>query len=134
LLQAGGLDLLTLDSLYNEAHLRAQQNASYNPWETNPASGPVMQQPMYDPFYASNPIAAARSVQMAAMEQQQHAFMLQQQQQQQQQQQMMMMTAQQQQQASSNPFANPYMHAGAHPYGAGVQLHAGNAYTGTGMM
>ncbi|XP_066332754.1 putative clathrin assembly protein At5g35200 [Miscanthus floridulus] len=131
---AGGLDLLTLDSLYNEAHLRAQQNASYNPWEANPASGPVMQQPMYDPFYASIPMAAARSVQMAAMEQQQHAFMLQQQQQQQQQQQMMMMMAQQQQQASSNPFANPSMHAGAHPYGAGVQLHAGNAYTGTGMM
>ena len=93
-----------------------------------------MQQPMYNPFYASNPIATARSVQMAAMEQQQHAFMLQQQQQQQEQQQMMMMMAQQQQQASSNPFANPYMHAGAHPYGAGVQLHAGNAYTGTGMM
>ncbi|CAD6249073.1 unnamed protein product [Miscanthus lutarioriparius] len=132
---AGGLDLLTLDSLYNEAHLRAQQNASYNPWETNPASGPVMQQPMYDPFYASNPIAAARSVQMAAMEQQQHAFMLQQQQQQQKQQQQMMMMAQQQQQASSNPFANPYIHAGAHPYGAGVQLHAGNdALHGTGMM
>jgi len=88
---------------------------------------------MYDPFYASNPVAAARSVQLAAMEQQQHAFMLQQQQQQQQQQQMMMM-AQQQQQASSNPFANPYMHAGAQAYGAGVQLHAGNAYTETGMM
>jgi len=76
-------------------------------------------------------MAAARSVQMAAMEQQQHAFMLQQQQQQQQQ---MMMMAQQQQQASSNPFANLYMHAGAHPYAAGVQLHAGNAYSGTGMM
>ncbi|XP_062221654.1 putative clathrin assembly protein At5g35200 [Phragmites australis] len=124
---AGGLDLLTLDSLYNEAHRRAQQNASYNPWETNPASGPVMQQPMHDPFYASNSIAAARNVQMVAMAQQQHAFMLQQQQQQ-------MMMAQQQQQASSNPFADPYMHAGVHPYGAGMQLHAGNAYTGTGMM
>jgi hypothetical protein len=63
---------------------------------------------------------------MAVMEQQQHAFMLQQQQQQ-------MTKAQQQQQAPSNPFANPYMHAGAHPYGAGMQLNAGNAYTGTGM-
>ena len=61
---------------------------------------------------------------MAVMEQQQHAFMLQQQQQQ-------MTMAQQQQQAPSNPFANPYMHAGAHPYGAGMQLHAGNAYTGS---
>ncbi|KAF8730082.1 hypothetical protein HU200_017048 [Digitaria exilis] len=127
---AGGLDLLTLDGLYNEAHRQAQQaqqNASYNPWETT--SGPMMQQQMYDPFYASNSISAARNVQMAAMAQQQHAFMLQQEQQQQ------MMRAQQQQQASSNPFAaNPYMHAGVHPYGAGMQLHAGNAYTGTGMM
>jgi hypothetical protein len=51
---------------------------------------------------------------MAVMEQQQHAFMLQQQQQQK-------MMAQQQQQAPSNPFANPYMHAGARPYGAGMQ-------------
>nr|CAB3448238.1 unnamed protein product [Digitaria exilis] len=127
---AGGLDLLTLDGLYNEAHRQAQQaqqNASYNPWETT--SGPMMQQQMYDPFYASNSISAARNVQMAAMAQQQHAFILQQEQQQQ------MMRAQQQQQASSNPFAaNPYMHAGVHPYGAGMQLHAGNAYTGTGMM
>jgi len=63
---------------------------------------------------------------MAVMEQQQHAFMLQQQQQQ-------MTMAQQQQQAPSNPFADPYMHAGAHPYGAGMQLHASNVYTGTGM-
>ncbi|PVH67135.1 hypothetical protein PAHAL_1G435300 [Panicum hallii] len=124
---AGGLDLLTLDSLYNEAHRQAQhaqQNASQNPWETVPASGPMMQQPMYDPFYASNSIAAARNVQMVAMAQQQHAFMLQQEQQRQ----MMMMMAQQQQ-ASSNPFVDPYMHAGA-----GMQLHASNAYTGTGMM
>ncbi|AQK55738.1 putative clathrin assembly protein At5g35200 [Zea mays] len=130
---AGGLDLLTLDSLYNEAHRRAQQNASYNPWETNPASGPVMQQQMYDPFYASNhPVAAARNVQMAAMEQQQqqqHAFVLQQQQQQQMI--VMMMAQQQQQQASSNPL---YTAAAAHTYGAGVQLHAGNAYSGAGMM
>lgn len=128
---AGGLDLLTLDSLYNEAHRQAQQaqqNANYNPWETTPASGPMMQQPMHDPFYASNSIATARNVQMAAMAQQQHAFMLQKEQQRQ-----MMMVAQQQQ-ASSNPFADPYMHAGVHPYGAGMQLHAGNAYTGTGMM
>ncbi|CAN6245721.1 unnamed protein product [Urochloa humidicola] len=125
---AGGLDLLTLDSLYNEAHQQAQQaqqNASYNPWEITPASGPMMQQPMYDPFYASNSIGAARDVQMMAMAQQQHAFMLQQEQQRQ----MMVMMSQQQQQASSNPFADQYMHAGA-----GMQLHAGKAYTGTGMM
>jgi hypothetical protein len=84
----------------------------------------MMQQPMYDPFYASNSIAAARNVQMVAMAQQQHAFMLQQEQQRQ-----MMMVMAQQQQASSNPFADPYMHPGA-----GMQLHARNAYTGTGMM
>ncbi|WVZ73257.1 hypothetical protein U9M48_021585 [Paspalum notatum var. saurae] len=126
---AGGLDLLTLDSLYNEAHrqAQAQQNASYNPWETIPASGPMMQQPMYDPFYASNSIASARNVQMATMAQQQNALMLQQQQQ------MMMMMAQQQQ-PYSNPFADPYAHAGVHPYGAGMQLHTSSAYTGTGMM
>ncbi|KAL6911655.1 hypothetical protein ACP4OV_000460 [Aristida adscensionis] len=142
---AGGLDLLTLDSLYYEAHRRAQQNMSYNPWETIPASGPAMQ----DPFFASNPTAAARGVQMAAMAQQQqqqqqhalfqHQWQQQQQQhalilQQQQQQHMMMMAQHQHQQGSSNPFADPYMHAGVHPYGAGMQLHAGNAYTGTGTM
>lgn len=132
---AGGLDLLTLDSLYNEAHRQAQQNASYNPWEAIPTSGPMMQQPMYDPFYASNPIAAPRNVQMAAMaQQQQHAFMLQQQQHHQQQMMVLMAQQQQQQQASSNPFSDPYMHAGAHPYGSGMQLHPGSAYTGTGMM
>ena len=85
-----------------------------------------MQQPMYDPFYASNSIAAARNVQMVAMEQQQHAFMLQQEQQRQ-----MMMVMAQQQQVSSNPFADPYMHMHG---GAGMQLHARNTYTGAGMM
>uniref|UniRef100_A0A0D9YZS8 ENTH domain-containing protein n=1 Tax=Oryza glumipatula TaxID=40148 RepID=A0A0D9YZS8_9ORYZ len=137
---AGGLDLLTLDSLYNEAHRQAQQNASYNPWEAAaPASsGPMMQQPMQNPFYASNAIAPPLNVQMAAMaQQQQHMFMLQQQQQQQQM--MMMMGRQpydQQQGSSSNPFASPYMSAGVHPYGPGMQLHAGNShtYSGTGMM
>uniref|UniRef100_A0A0D9VMA2 ENTH domain-containing protein n=2 Tax=Leersia perrieri TaxID=77586 RepID=A0A0D9VMA2_9ORYZ len=136
---AGGLDLLTLDSLYNEAHRQAQQNTSYNPWEATPASGPMMQQqqqPMQNPFYASNAIAPPINVQMAAMAQQQHLFMLQQQQQQQQQ--MMMMARQQQygqQQGSSNPFATPHIHAG-NMYGSGMQLHAGNAYTysGTRMM
>ncbi|KAL5211880.1 hypothetical protein ABZP36_022727 [Zizania latifolia] len=132
---AGGLDLLTLDSLYNEAHLRAQQNASYNPWEAIPASGPMMQQPMHTPFYASNAIAPPINVQMAMMaQQQQQAFMLQQQQQQQMR--MMMMAQPVHHQASSNPFASPYAPAGVHPYGPAMQLHAGNAYTytGTGMM
>ncbi|GJM87161.1 hypothetical protein PR202_ga03088 [Eleusine coracana subsp. coracana] len=124
----GGLDLLTLDSLYNEAHRRAQQNVSYNPWETISASGQVMQQPMHDPFYASNSIATARNVQMATMAQQQQAFMLQQQH-------MMMMAGQQvHHQHSSNPFADPYMYAGVRPHGAGMQLHAGNTYTGTRML
>ncbi|TVU27825.1 hypothetical protein EJB05_19326 [Eragrostis curvula] len=123
---AGGLDLLTLDSLYNEAHRRAQQNVSYNPWETIPATGQVMQQPMHDPFYASNSVATARNVQMATMAQQQQAFMLQQQH-------MMMIAGQQvHHQTPSNPFADPYMHASVHPYGAGMQLR--NTYTGTGMM
>jgi hypothetical protein len=122
----GGLDLLTLDSLYNEVHRQAQQNVSYNPWETTSASGQVMQQPMHDPFYASSSIATARGVQMATMAQQQQAFMLQQQQ-------MMMMAGQQvHHQHYYNPFADPYMYAGVHTHGAGMQLHAGN--TGTRML
>lgn len=126
---AGGLDLLTLDSLYEDANRRANQVASYNtnPWE-NPTSmmGPTMQQPVMgmDPFYASNGMAAPHSVQMAAMNQhqafmlpQQQAYMQQQQvlyqQQMQQQQQMMMMRGgNQPMQPAINPFANPYgMHA-----------------------
>ncbi|VAI71021.1 unnamed protein product [Triticum turgidum subsp. durum] len=79
---AGGLDLLTLDSLYEDANRRASQPASYNPWETTGAApAPMMQQPaaMQDPFYGSNGYAAPHAVQMAAMAQQQQAFMLQQQ-------------------------------------------------------
>ncbi|CAM0913038.1 unnamed protein product [Alopecurus aequalis] len=136
---AGGLDLLTLDSLYDDANRRASQPASYNPWET-PGAAPMMQQPaaMHDPFYGSNGYAAPYAVQMAAMAQQQQAFMLQQQQ--------MMMAGhhsqvhhhQQVQAPPANPFgANPFAPAGAHhPYGAPntgmMPLHApqGNAYTG----
>ncbi|XP_024194069.1 putative clathrin assembly protein At5g35200 [Rosa chinensis] len=33
---AGGLDLLTLDSLYDDAIRRNNQNVSYNPWEQAP--------------------------------------------------------------------------------------------------
>jgi clathrin coat assembly protein AP180 len=85
-----------------------------------------MQQPMHDPFYASSSIATARGVQMATMAQQQQAFMLQQQQ-------MMMMAGQQvHHQHSYNPFVDPYMYAGVHTHGAGMQLHAGN--TGTRML
>ncbi|XP_004287277.1 PREDICTED: putative clathrin assembly protein At5g35200 [Fragaria vesca subsp. vesca] len=118
---AGGLDLLTLDSLYDDAIRRNNQNVSYNPWEQGPMNGGMMQQPIHDPFYASNTVAAPPSVQMAAMaNQQQQAFMYQQQQ--------MMMMGQQQPQ-SMNPFGNPHG-APAHPYGAGTPVQAYNPYTG----
>jgi clathrin coat assembly protein AP180 len=127
-LQAGGLDLLTLDSLYDDANRRASQTASYNPWEAPGGVAPMMQTmapAMHGPFYASSGFAAPHGVQMAAMaqQQQQQAFMLQQQ----------MMAAPapvvhhhpMHQQAVANPFGNPY---GA----GGMPLHAGpgNAYTG----
>jgi clathrin coat assembly protein AP180 len=127
--QAGGLDLLTLDSLYDEANRRASQPASYNPWEATPAApAPMMTMApvMHDPFYASNGYAAPHGVQMAAMAQQQQAFMLQQQQM------MTMAPAQpvvhhpmQMQQNPANPFGNPFA-------AAGMPLHAGpgNVYTG----
>ncbi|KAM1155145.1 hypothetical protein EV1_025843 [Malus domestica] len=123
---AGGLDLLTLDSLYDDAIRRNNQNVSYNPWEPAPVNGTMMQQQLHDPFYASNGMAAPHSVQMAAMANQQQAFMLQQQQQQQQQ--MMMMMGQQQQQ-SMNPFGTPHG-APTHPYGPGVPVQAYNPYAG----
>ncbi|KAM0883827.1 hypothetical protein ACQ4PT_031361 [Festuca glaucescens] len=135
---AGGLDLLTLDSLYNDAHRQAQQNVSYDPWQQQPtpaSSAPMtmmqqqQQQPMHNPFYAS------AQQQQAYMQQQQQAFMLQQQQQYQQ----MMMTAgpSVHHQASSNPFAGSYMPAagsGGYHYGPATTLHTGNGYSGTGMM
>ncbi|KAG4982605.1 hypothetical protein JHK87_027354 [Glycine soja] len=63
--QAGGLDNRTLDSLYNDALRRNNQNASYDPWE--PALGGNMMQPtMHNPFFASNTIAAPPFVQMAS--------------------------------------------------------------------
>ncbi|XP_030464777.1 putative clathrin assembly protein At5g35200 [Syzygium oleosum] len=119
----GGLDKLTLDSLYDDAMRRNSQSSSYNPWEPAPMAGPMMQQPAHDPFYASSAVSAPLQVQMAAMQQQQ-AFMLQQQQQQQQ---MMMMGPQMQQPA--NPFGNPYA-ANVHPYGSSVPVQAYNPYSG----
>jgi hypothetical protein len=120
--KAGGLDLLTLDSLYDDAIRRNNQNVSYNPWEQAPMTGGMMLQPVHDPFFASNTVAAPPSVQMAAMaNQQQQAFMYQQQQQ------MMMMGPQQPQ--SLNPFGNPHG-APAHPYGTGMPVQAYNPYTG----
>ncbi|XP_042453937.1 putative clathrin assembly protein At5g35200 [Zingiber officinale] len=118
---AGGLDKLTLDSLYEDAERRVSQNVSYNPWETGPMAHPMLQPVAHDPFYASNAVAAPNFVQMAAMAQQQQAFILQQQ--------MMMMGVQQPQHTPAiNPFANPY---GDVPYAAPVvPVQASNAYHG----
>lgn len=119
--KAGGLDKLTLDSLYDDAIRRNNQPVSYNPWEPVPMAGPMMQTTAHDPFFASNTMASPSSVQMAAMAHQQQAFLLQQQQQ-------MMMMGQQQQQQASNPFGNPY---GVHPYGSGMApVQAHNPYSG----
>ncbi|XP_073010474.1 putative clathrin assembly protein At5g35200 [Typha latifolia] len=118
---AGGLDKLVLDSLYEDADRRANQTASYNPWEMAPVAGPLMQPLVQDPFYASNAVAAPHAVQMAAMAQQQQAFMLQQQQ--------MMMMGQLPQQATANPFGNPYTTGSVHPYGTGMPLNSSNTYT-----
>lgn len=118
--KAGGLDKLTLDSLYDDAMRRSNQPVSYNPWEAAPMSNPAML-PMttHDPFYASNTVAAPPSVQMAAMANQQQQYM-----QQQQQQQMMMGQPQ-----TANPFGHPYGGAGKHPYGMPVQAYS-NPYSG----
>ncbi|CAL9117624.1 unnamed protein product [Musa textilis] len=114
----GGFDKLTLDSLYDDAERRANQNVSYNPWEMGRMAGPMMQPVVHDPFYASNAVAAPHFVQMAAMAQQQQAFLLQQQ---------MMMSGQQPQQTPLNPFGNPYADAS---YASGVPLQQpSNAYT-----
>lgn len=116
--QAGGLDKLTLDSLYDDALRRNNQNVSYNPWEAAP-TGAMMQPTMHDPFFASNTVAAPPSVQLAAMSNQQQAFMFQQQQH-------MMMAPQQ---PSVNPFGNTYG-AAVHPYGSGMPVQSYNPYTG----
>ncbi|KAH0459274.1 hypothetical protein IEQ34_012088 [Dendrobium chrysotoxum] len=120
---AGGLDKLTLDSLYDDAIRRANQPTTYNPWEPVPMAG-SMQQPAlaHDPFYASNAIAAPHSIQMAAMAQQQ-ALMLQQQQ-------MMMMGQQQLHPQSNNPFGNSYATGSPQPYGLGMPLQSSNLHTG----
>ncbi|CAN1290071.1 Putative clathrin assembly protein At5g35200 [Linum perenne] len=105
IVKGGGLDKLTLDSLYDDAMRMKSQPTSYNPWE----AGSMMQQGgTHDPFFASN----GHNVQMANQQQQQ-AFMWQQQQQQ-----MMMMMAAPQFQQSANPFAG-------NTYGTGVQYGAG---------
>ncbi|XP_077215198.1 putative clathrin assembly protein At5g35200 isoform X2 [Tasmannia lanceolata] len=110
---AGGLDKITLDSLYDSAMTRTNQSGSYHMGQVapNPFESAQFSQ---DPFYASISIAPPANVQMAAMAQQQQAFMMQQQQQQ-------MMGNQD---ASSNPFGNPYGPPGVPSY----QSH--NPYSG----
>ncbi|XP_022886199.1 putative clathrin assembly protein At5g35200 isoform X1 [Olea europaea var. sylvestris] len=114
---AGGLDMLTLDSLYDDAIRRTNQNVSYNPWVQAPTATPMMPQTAHDPFYASNVMAAPPSVQMAAMANQQQAFIYHQQQ-------MMMMMRPQQ---PTNPFETPYG-ASSQPYGSGMPTRAYNPH------
>lgn len=61
---AGGLDSLTLNSLYDEAAYRAAQQSAYGTAAPNPFE-------VQDPFAMSNSVAPPPSVQMAAMAQQQ---------------------------------------------------------------
>lgn len=122
--KAGGLDKLTLDSLYDDAIRRSNQNVSYNPWEPSPmAVAPMMPpQTAHDPFYASNMVAAPTSVQMASVNNPQQAYMFQQQQQ------MMMMGPQPQ--PAINPFGNPYG-AVANPYSPAMPVQSyNNPYAG----
>ncbi|EYU34970.1 hypothetical protein MIMGU_mgv1a003922mg [Erythranthe guttata] len=123
---AGGFDILTLDSLYDDAIRRTNQNnVSYNPWEQQQQTTMMP----HDPFYASNGVAAPPSVQLAAMsmnhhQQQQHNYGFQPPHQQQQQ---MMMGGPQQQPA--NPFGNPFG-GGPQPYGSGMPVQTYNPYPG----
>ncbi|KAL9224429.1 hypothetical protein vseg_000460 [Gypsophila vaccaria] len=112
----GGLDKLTLDSLYDDAMRRNNQPTSYNPWEAAAPMQTNRMMPAHDPFFASNAMVAPHSMQMAAMANQQQAFLMQQQ---------MMMG--QQQQPPMNPFGNTY---GANPYGPGVPVQTYNPYNG----
>ncbi|KAL5994603.1 hypothetical protein ACLOJK_024656 [Asimina triloba] len=90
---AGGLDSLTLDSLYDEAAYRqSQAAAAYGAAPPNPFA-------MQDPFSASNVVAAPPSVQMQAIAQQQQMSMVMQ----------------------SNPFlqsTNPHLQPNSMPMGA----------------
>lgn len=82
----------------------------------------MQQQSAYDPFVASNGVAAPHSVQMAAMSNQQQAFLYQQNQHMQ----------SYQQQPAANPFSNLNTTHNPHPasYGPGMQAQAYNPYTG----
>ncbi|KAK9275849.1 hypothetical protein L1049_023122 [Liquidambar formosana] len=99
---AGGLDKLTLDSLYDDAMVRINQNGSYHMGQVGPNPFEAVHCSQ-DPFYASSNIAPPTNVQMAAIAQQEEAFIMQQQQQQQQQQQSVVG------QDPINPFGNPFV-------------------------
>ncbi|PSS21060.1 Clathrin assembly protein [Actinidia chinensis var. chinensis] len=76
---AGGLDKLTLDSLYDNALARAKQNENY---QMGMMESPLEVVPYNQyPFYASSNVAPPMNVQMEAMSQQHALIMLQQQQQ-----------------------------------------------------
>ncbi|KAB2041662.1 hypothetical protein ES319_D02G163400v1 [Gossypium barbadense] len=120
---AGGLDSLTLNSLYDEAAYRAQ-----HPAYGAPAPNPFEAQ---DPFAMSNNVAPPPAVQMAAMAQQQNnpfgAYQPAYQQPQQQQQQLMM--------SPSNPFGDTGF--GAFPVNQVApvgQPHANNPFGSTGLL
>lgn len=111
----GGLDKLTLDSLYDDAIRQKNQNVSYNPWEASPMS---MMPPHDQSFYASS-----------NQQQQQQAYMFQQQQQQQQMMMMMGAPGPQPQPAAMNPFGNPsYAAAAANPYNSPAAMPVVQSY------
>ncbi|XP_023635111.1 putative clathrin assembly protein At5g35200 isoform X2 [Capsella rubella] len=102
---AGGLDKLTLDSLYEDAiRVTQQQNRSYNPWEQNAFHNSQM---MHQPFFAPNGVPAPLPIQMANQNHQTFGF-------QHQNAGMMMGPVQpyQQQQQNMNPFGNPFVSNG----------------------
>lgn len=102
ILQAGGLDKLTLDSLYDDAIARrTNPGGNYQMDQMAPNPFEALQCPQ-DPFHASNTITPPASVQMAAMAQQQ-AYMMQQQQ-------------QPLREDGTNPFGNPYGAPGVPSY------------------
>ncbi|KAF8040179.1 hypothetical protein BT93_B2417 [Corymbia citriodora subsp. variegata] len=123
---AGGLDTLTLHSLYDEGAYRASQQPMYGVPAPNPFE-------VHDPFAMSNGIAPPPSVQMAALNQQQTnpfgpyqpTFPLQQQQQQQPQQHLMM--------GPTNPFGDPGF--GAFPANSAAHPpQATNPFGSTGLL
>lgn len=98
---AGGLDKLTLDSLYDSAMGRTNPTGSYHMGQVAPNPFEAAQYSQ-DPFFASSSIAPPANVQMAAMAQQQA----------------LMMQGQQQTvgQDGTNPFGNPFGAAGGPSY------------------